>query len=145
MKISAKMKLIAGLAFICVLYGSVTGLFTHGSAKAPNSLFWDRVEPYQNLSLLLGAGVGIVVFAIAYLVFNLIRRSNITWFGAIFVIFILAGITIGFTSSLLVHHAADNFGLLTNGTASSIFDASVAAFFGGVFGLGVAVVVNEHL
>jgi Na+/H+ antiporter NhaA len=145
MKTSNKLKVVTGLALICVLYGSVTGLFAQGSAQAPNNLFYERLEPYQNSSLLLGAGVGIAVFAVAYMVYELIQRLNKHRYYVLFMISIISGITIGFVASFLVHNMAGDFGLITNSTAAAIFDAGVAAFFGGVFGFATALVVNEHL
>jgi hypothetical protein len=144
MKLSAKTLKTGLLALVCMGYGSFIAYFFAARVKVPNLMF--NPLPYQNFAIAIGAGVGLVGFALAYAYFRwATRRGKTDTFNFFYALNGITGIAVGAISVSLAHAFSENFGLISSGIGGMIIDSGIAAFFGGGIGLLAAVVINEDI
>ncbi len=130
------------IALICAGYGALAGFLSIDSAKQPD--FHVDVLPYHNFTIAAGAGVGLVVFGIAYVIYLQMKRLQKTESWGFFTRFnLVTGIILGFASSFIVHISAAGFGLINAPMVQIILESGIAAFLGGFLGLAIAMVLNE--
>jgi hypothetical protein len=144
MKLSAKTLKMALLALVCMGYGSFIAYFFATQVKVPNLMF--NPLPYHNFAMAIGAGVGLIGFAIAYAYFQWASKlGKADSFSFLYVLNAITGIVIGAASVALAHAFSVDFGLISSSIGVKIIDSGIAAFFGGGIGLLAAILINENI
>ena len=112
----------------CVIYGVLVGYLAITAAQAPPGV--SDNSSYQNFGITTGAIVGLSFFIVGHII-HLLLKKQIKWERADFLLHVVIGVAIGFTSSFIVHLSADSYGLIDANMTTIIIGSVIPAIFGG--------------